>query len=315
LKKAAKKRQVDFRSIFARSAWYFEDEDVNYRCSPTHIRSGSLMDLEATLHLLAEDPTTPVDVAEVALLLSTDEFPDLDVPGYLTQLDELAKNLGSRLHGNLSTQVQILSDYLFEEMGFRGNINEYYDPRNSYLNEVIDRKLGIPITLAVLTMSIGRRAGIEIVGVGLPGHFLVNAIDDRCEILFDPFHEGEQLSIEKAEQLIQAVTHQPFQITPEFLLPTPPGYILLRMLNNLKSIYVDQSDYQRAARVITRICTLSPNDWNQQRDLGFVLWQSGRFGACIDPFSRYLKANPQASDSTDVSELLERAKKEIARWN
>jgi len=216
--------------------------------------------LDGLLHQLAQDPAADVDVAEVALLLAVDEYPDLDVAAYLARLDDLAEQAGPRLVGSLEQAIAGLAEFLFEEEGFEGNTTDYYDPRNSYLNDVIDRKLGIPITLSVIAMSVGRRAGLDVVGIGLPGHFIAKAIHADEEVLFDPFHGGQILTPAACEQLIQAVTGRPFAATPELLAATPPGLIVLRMLNNLRSIYADREDFARTARVLSRQRQLAPDE-------------------------------------------------------
>src|SRR5438045_1809232 len=136
------------------------------------------MDLNAELDRLAEDPRHPCDLAELALHLAADEYPELDVSAYLAKLETLAGEAKAELRGDLAERVAGLCRFLFEERGFRGNEQHYYDPRNSYLNEVIDRGQGIPITLSVLTMAVGERAGLAVAGVGLPGHFVVKAVGD-----------------------------------------------------------------------------------------------------------------------------------------
>src|SRR5207245_2321666 len=124
---------------------------------------------------------------ELALGLARDEYPDLDVEAYLSELAGMAHEAARYLRGGLEARVTGLCRYLFHEMGFRGNQQDYYDPRNSYLNQVLDRRTGIPIALSVVAMAVGNRAGLEVVGVGLPGHFVVKAVADGQEILFDPF--------------------------------------------------------------------------------------------------------------------------------
>src|SRR6516225_1040749 len=133
------------------------------------------MDIDAALEQLADDPLAPLDVAELALWLARDEYTDLDVEAYLSELAGMAHEAKAVLRGSLERRVEGLSRYLFHDMGFRGNQQEYYDPRNSYLNQVLDRRTGIPITLSVVAMAVGRRAGVHIAGVGLPGHFVAKA--------------------------------------------------------------------------------------------------------------------------------------------
>src|SRR5437870_9559773 len=158
-----------------------------------------MMQLDSALETLARDPAAPLDLAEIALLLARDEFSFLDVEGQLNELNAMANEVKPYLSGHLAHQVQGLCRYLFHEMGFRSNPRDYYDPRNSYFNQVLERRLGIPISLSAVTMAIGQRAGMTIAGVGLPGHFIVKASDPRQQILLDPFHGGRILSLADCE--------------------------------------------------------------------------------------------------------------------
>src|SRR5260370_20352524 len=155
-----------------------------------------MMNLDHALSLLARDPDAPLDLAELALTLARDECPELDVEAYLAELDGMAREAQAYLGGGLEARVRGLCRYLFHEMGFRGNSQAYYDPRNSYFNEVLDRRTGIPITLSAVAMAVGNRAGLEVVGVGLPGHFVAKAVANGREVFFDPFHGGRVLEAE-----------------------------------------------------------------------------------------------------------------------
>ncbi len=152
------------------------------------------MDLDTALTLLRADPNATLDVAEVALWLARDEYHDLDVAGYLSELDAMAHDLKPRLHGGVERRLEGLCRYLFHDLGFHGNAEDYYNPHNSYLNEVMDRRTGLPIALSALTMAVGRRVGMEIVGIGLPGHFVTRAEAGKRTVLFDPFNGGRVLS-------------------------------------------------------------------------------------------------------------------------
>jgi regulator of sirC expression with transglutaminase-like and TPR domain len=268
---------------------------------------------DEALTLLARDVSAPLDVAEVALLLARDEYPGLDVDAYLAELGGMAREVAPRLRGPLPARVAGLSRYLFAELGFRGNQKDYYDPRNSYLNEVLDRRTGLPITLSVVAIAVGKRAGLEVVGVGLPGHFVAKAVGDGPEVLFDPFHGGRVLTPEQCEGLVQRVAGTPFTATPESLAAVPVGFIVLRMLNNLKGVYLRSEDFARAARVIGRIRQLTPDDPVQRRDLGATLVHAGRPGEAIDHLRAYLETTP--ADAAAVRELLDRANAAVARWN
>src|SRR5262249_52059023 len=204
---------------------------------------------------------------------------------------------------------------LFHEMGFRGNVQDYYDPRNSYLNEVLDRRTGLPITLAVLAMAVGQRAGLAIAGVGLPGHFVALAQSDGQGILFDPFHGGRQLPPTDCETLVRQTTGQSFQATPEQLRALPLRMLIIRLLTNLKALYLGQNDYLRAARVMERLRQLSPEDLLQRRDLGISLLQAGQPSRAIAHLAAYLTAEPSRPDADKVRRLLNEAYKAVSPWN
>jgi regulator of sirC expression with transglutaminase-like and TPR domain len=273
------------------------------------------MDLDAALRLLADDPAAPLDLAELALRLAGDEYPDLDVEAYLGELDGMAREARLYVRGDLEAQVTGLCRYLFHEMGFNGNTQHYYDPRNSYLNEVLDRRTGLPITLSVVAMAVGARAGLKVAGVGLPGHFVAKAVDGDQEVLFDPFHGGRRLTPEQCERLVERVTGQPVQLAPVHLRAVPTGLIVQRMLTNLKSIYLGAEDIPRALRVLERLRQLAPHDAQQRRDLGTVLLQAEEPGRAIDHLSAYLEAVPDGNDAPTVRKLLDQARSAVARWN
>jgi regulator of sirC expression with transglutaminase-like and TPR domain len=279
------------------------------------------MDLQQALARLGREPAAPFDLAELALELARDEYPQLDVEAYLSELDGLAHEVRPRLSGSLAARVRAFTRFLFHDLGFRGDQRDYYDPRNSYLNDVMDRRTGLPIALSAVAMAVGARAGLEVVGVGLPGHFIVKAVardgdgpdEGPREILFDPFHEGRVLNPEQCEALVEEVVGTPFLASPEALAPMPLGSIVQRMLNNLKGVYLSQGDFVRGARVIVRLAQLCPNDVLQRRDLGACLLHAGQPGAAIDHLAAYMRSVPV--DAEDVVRLLNQAKAMLARWN
>jgi len=273
------------------------------------------MELDHALFQLSQDPNPPLDIAEVALCLARDEYADLDVEAYLSELAGIAHEAKTYMRGSLESRVCGLCRYLFHEMGFRGNVKEYYDPVNSYFNLVLDRRTGIPITLSIVAMAIGSRAGLRIEGVGLPGHFVTKACEDGQEIVFDPFHGGRQLTCTDCENLVHQVTGMSFQATPKQLTGAPLRMIVVRLLTNLKAIYVKQEDFARAARVIARLRQISPEDVEHRRDLGLCLLQAGQPGQAIDHLCAYLAAAPDSSDAESTQQWLNQAWKDIGTWN
>jgi regulator of sirC expression with transglutaminase-like and TPR domain len=273
------------------------------------------MGVDDALMLLARKPDASLDVAEVALLLARDEHPALDVEAYLSEVHAMAREAQAYVRGSLEARVHGLCRYLFHEMGFHGNVQDYNDPRNSYLNEVLDLRTGIPITLSALAMAVGQRVGLRIVGVGLPGHFIAKAIGRCGEVLFDPFHGGRRLTPELCEQLVCQVTGMSFRATPESLKPLPLGQMVARILTNLKVNYLRRGDFLRAIRVLERLRQLSPEDPMHRRDLGLSMMHVGEPGKAIDHLTAYLSCASPPKDEENVRQLIEQARNEVARWN
>jgi regulator of sirC expression with transglutaminase-like and TPR domain len=271
--------------------------------------------VDTALAHLSLDPTAPLDLAELALHLARDEYPTLDIEACLSELAGMAHEAKRYQRGNLDGRVTGLCRYLFHDMGFRGNQAEYYDPRNSYFNQVIERKTGIPITLTMLAMAVGQRAGLTVAGIGLPGHFIAMAQLDGEEILFDPFHGGRRLSSEQCERLVEKLTGNPFTVTEDTFQPMPLGLLLTRMLTNLKAIYLREGDFARATRTIERLRQLAPDDPYQHRDLGISLLNNGQPGRAIDHLSAYLRAVPANEDAISLRHMLHQAESLVARWN
>src|SRR5438445_11102873 len=151
-------------------------------------------------------PEASVDLAEASLLIAGEEYPGLDPAPYLGRLDELGAHLRRRAgDAGADALVPELNRLLFEEEGFRGNTVDYYDPRNSFLNDVLDRRTGIPISLSTVYMAVGRRAGVPVQGVGLPGHFVVRVTTAGGEALVDPFHDGAVLTLEDCQERLDRI--------------------------------------------------------------------------------------------------------------
>lgn len=273
------------------------------------------MNLDAALKLLSKNPTAPLDVAELSLWLAHDEYSHLDVDGWLGEIDAMAKDARRLVRGDLDAQVHGLCRFLFHEMGFRGNTQDYYDARNSYLNQVLERRTGIPITLSAVTMAVGRRVGLAVEGVGLPGHFIVKIVAHGREILLDPYHGGRRLDISDCENLVRQVTGVEFDVNSESLAPVTLAQMTQRMLNNLKAIYLSTKDFQRAARVIQRLRQLDAYDPLQQRDLGMCLLYIQQPAKAIDQFEAYLAALPDADDADTVRGFLKQARALLANMN
>ena len=247
-----------------------------------------------------------IDLAEAALLCAQDTYPQLDIRSELDSLEALAAKLRNRLPADFSVTHRLvaLNNYLFRELGFSGNMDEYYDPRNSFLNDVLARKTGIPITLSILYLEIGQRLGLKLKGVSFPGHFLVKVRVTGGELVLDPYAGGRSLSEEELrERLAQFTDKDTAQELPleDFLEPASPRQILARLLRNLKAIYLDAKDFDKALGVTNRLVILLPDVPEERRDRGLVFARLECPRAAQDDLSHYATARPQAEDAGQIA--------------
>ena len=261
-----------------------------------------------------------IDLAEAALLCAQDAYPDLDIRGSLDDLDRLASTLHKRLPPDFSTTHRLiaLNNYLFRELGFAGNDNEYYDPRNSFLNDVITRKTGIPITLSILYLEVGTRLGLKLKGVSFPGHFLVKVRVTGGELVLDPYAGGRSLSEEELrERLAQFAGEQTAKTVPleEFLEAATPRQILARLLRNLKAIYLEADETERALDVMNRLVILLPDVPEERRDRGMAFARLDCPRAAADDLGHYASERPRADDAAQVAAQLAAAAIAAARLN
>jgi regulator of sirC expression with transglutaminase-like and TPR domain len=272
------------------------------------------------LQKLASAPDQELDLAEAALLIACDEYPDLDVDAYLRRLDELARQVKHEIPARASLEEVIvtLNQVLFVDQGFSGNTDNYYDPRNSFLNEVLDRKLGIPITLSILYLEIGRRLGLPLEGVSFPGHFLVKFATDEGAVVLDPFHGGIPLTEEDLrERLEEMYGEQPVPDAPLTQLLGAAGKkeILLRMLRNLKAIYLHTQDLPKALRACNSILFIVPDLPEEIRDRGRIYDRLECFRAAAEDYERYLALDPLSDDTPEIHHRLIELKQIVSSMN
>ena len=258
-------------------------------------------------------PAAEINLAQAALLYACDAYPDLDPARYLMQLDEWAADIRSDIAGAIDP-IATLNRYLFNDLHFQGNRRFYGDPRNSYLNQVIDRRLGLPITLSVLYIEVARRVGLCVEGVGLPGHFIVRHLDRTGVRYIDPFHQGRVLSLDECRNLVIDLSNGSLEFQTAMLEPVDTRYILTRMLSNLKNAYVQEQHFDRAVSVVERLLDLSPDDPAHLRDLGLLHYQLDQYGPALQALKRYLSiANAPADDP--VQQVIAHVQVHIARLN
>ena len=246
-----------------------------------------------------ERPPEDIRLAEGALLIALEAYPDLDVSTYLRRLDGMAEAVSVRLGLELEPRriVSYINACLFDEQGFRGNRRDYYDTRNSFLNEVLDRKVGIPITLSIIYLDIGRRVGLPINGVGMPGHFIVQYSARPEPFQIDPFHDGKILSEQDCADRVSQIYGRDLPWRESYLHPVSDLHILARMLNNLKAIYVRKGAHELALGAVERLILLQPGVPSEVRDRGLLRAQLGQLRAALEDLNTYLEASPEAPDA------------------
>lgn len=253
-------------------------------------------------------PDEQIDLATAALYLAQEEYPGLDVNFYLNALETMAAEVVARLPTERYPlrMIQTLNQYLYDDLRFSGNTEDYYDPRNSYLNEVIDRRIGIPITLSLVYLAVAQRINFPMVGVGMPGHFLVRPAVEEMLVFVDPFHRGETMFAEDCQERLSQIYGQPVNFRPEFLEPVGSRYFLTRMLTNLKAVYISKNDLLRTLSVIDRILLLFPSALTELRDRGFIYYQLNHWIEARQDLTDYLDQMPSAPEREVILELLKK---------
>jgi regulator of sirC expression with transglutaminase-like and TPR domain len=240
-----------------------------------------------------------------ALLIARDEYPDLDAGQYEALVQGHASGMRDEIDatGHWALKIQAINRHLFEELGYAGDHDQYYDPRNSYLNEVFERRRGNPISLALVQMEVARRLGVPLDGVSFPGHFLVRLPVDDGVLVMDPFNRGRPLDIDELRQ--RARPHlggdaPDDEALSQILNPASNRAILMRVLRNLHGVYSDGDDWERATRSADRLLKLSPNDADALRDRGLGYLRIGHNSGARADLARYLQLNPRAPDAMTV---------------
>jgi regulator of sirC expression with transglutaminase-like and TPR domain len=263
--------------------------------------------LEYFAALVADD--AQFSLLEAAISIAQDDVAVVDIQGTLSAVDALAARLKGRLAADTSAlqRLRYLNRYFFHELGFAGNVNDYYTPDNSYLHRVLETRRGIPITLALIYMEIAQHIGLEARGVSFPGHFLIKVKMPQGEVVIDPF-TGQSLSREDLEERLAPHRRRQglegdFEVPLGLFLQTAtPRAILARMLRNLKEIHRDAEDWARLLKVQQRLVTLLPEDWDERRDRGLVLAELGDNAAAVDDLSVYLQHRVDAPDARAIAE-------------
>ena len=271
------------------------------------------------LQQVLSGPEEAIDLAEAALLIATHAYPDLDVAHHRARIEVLAKTLESRIQPDSgpSQRILALNQYLFAELGFAANEKDYYDPRNSCLNEVLDRRVGIPITLSLLYMEIGARIGLPLEGVSFPGHFLVKCALPEGTVVLDPYAGGISLGVADLQKRLRDGRGDEVSnaIVDGMLNAAGKKEIVLRLLRNLKAIYLRSQQFDRALPILDWIIATVPDQPPELRDRGMIYQELECSRAALADFERYLELSPGCDDRDEIRGRIVELQHQSARLN
>ena len=257
-----------------------------------------------------------VDLTRIALEISRDADPAVDPDAYLARIDELSERVRDRCPRGCRP-AHILGQInwvLYVEEGFQGNTDDYNDPRNSYMHEVIQRKMGIPISLCLLYRAIAGRLGLDLGGVNLPSHFMLRT-GETDPFFIDAFNGGTLLDRDACERKIGQVTGRKVVLTADLIQPASPRSIVRRLLRNLKYQLMSQGDYQSVLPVTRRLVALDRENASEQRDFGLACYHTDRPAEAVEAFRIYLMSEPEAEEAQEIRELIKRFMREVAERN
>jgi regulator of sirC expression with transglutaminase-like and TPR domain len=259
-----------------------------------------------------------IDLVRAALTIARAEYPHLDVEFYAGQVEEFARRVEFAVD-DMSEPAEViagLNHILFEVAGFEGNREDYYDPRNSFLNDVLERRKGIPITLALIYMEVGRRIGFPLFGVGMPGHFLLKHYDiDGRETIIDCFNGGDILSPQDCQRRLDEIYSGQMALRPEFLFAVSRRQILTRILNNLKTAYLSSREFKKALPMVDLVLVIYPRSPEDVKQRAMLRYNLGQTRGAAEDLEVYLKMSPEASDADEIRQTALSIRRTLALLN
>ena len=274
-----------------------------------------LADTKQRLQRLFQLPEPRISLADAALWIAASQYPHLDHSKYLRRLDAMAETVEQRIP-QWTDPLQVITEinrHLFDEQGFCGNSQDYYDPRNSFLNDVLDRKTGIPIMLSTVYLEIADRLRFPLVGVGLPGHFLVK--HPYFELLIDPFSHGSILTEAECRQRMQHVLGDSVPFHKSYLEGVSKLHTVTRMLNNLRSVYLNARQFPKALEMTELVLALHPDSAEDWRQKAAFLLEARRYAEALAALNFYLELAPQAEDAKELQETARNLRRTLAQLN
>lgn len=266
---------------------------------------------------LVQQPEPAIDLARTALVVAAEADPSVDVEREMKLLDEWAAELRRRIEPGWNNLQKLarLRAFVFEELGFRGDRRDYYNPSNSLLHQVLERRRGIPITLAIVMMEVGWRVGIPFEGVGFPGHFLVRLAGEPKDLLLDPYKRGMSVHEEDCRQMLLETTGGKLEFERSLIASVGKRDMITRLLHNLKGAYLRSGDDERALRAVDRLLVLDPADTDELRDRGLLLFRLNRWGRALECLAAYVERAPQARDRDEIARHIGTLRQLLASLN
>jgi regulator of sirC expression with transglutaminase-like and TPR domain len=270
-----------------------------------------------TFQQLVTLPDAGIPLAETALIIACEEYPQLELSPYIEILDAIAGSVSQNLNASDSPieTVRKINAVLYEAYGFRGNTGDYYDPRNSFFNDVLERRMGIPITLSVVYIEVAKRVNFPIAGVGMPGHFLVKYSDHREEFFIDAFDQGQILTREDCRKRLMNHYGDSLEFNDQLLARSTNRQIVWRMLNNLKDIYVKGHAIDKCLSMVDMMLAVDSEDLTQFRDRGLLRMQLRQFDGAGRDLEHYLKHAPTAQDRAEIENHVKELRRIRAMMN
>ena len=252
-------------------------------------------------------------LARACLLIAAEIYPNLDIDYYLSRLAQISFSAAERAGDEQSPAERIssLSRYLFDELQFRGNVKEYFDPENSLINRVLERRTGIPLTLSVIYLEVGWHLGIPLSGVCFPGHFLVKCAGENGEVLIDPFGGGVRISEQECLGKLRDLYGRDAELRPEYFRTASKRQILTRVLSNLKNIYLCAHEYSRALGIVEMLSLLNPRNYSGLRERAFLYYQLEYYAAAVRDLETYLGHCPHSRDNEAIQQDLSQIRRLI----
>jgi regulator of sirC expression with transglutaminase-like and TPR domain len=273
--------------------------------------------IRADFERLVQAPEPALDLARAALLIAAESDPQVDVDAGMRQFEEWAETLRARLEPDWNNLQKLarLRSFLFDELGFRGDREDYFSPSNSLLHEVVQRRRGIPLTLAIVMMELGWRIGMPLEGVGFPGHFLVRLTGEPGDLLLDPYKRGMSVHEEDCRKMLETITRGSVEYSPDLLVSVGKRQMIVRLLHNLKAAYVRRGDDAQALAAVERLLVLNPDDLDQLRDRGLLLFRLQRFAPALESLTRYLELAGEGAERAEIEQHVQALRQHLPSLN